>query len=380
MRSTPNLALLLIALFAVLFVACAPARLTSGITELRIDGLTLIASECDPGVLGGLFSGDQSVFPSWQSISSDGGVSWTEPELVEVGACERNPDEFAVNTPEGTSLFEKGQDVVLQSAFRSDAFDTSFLTDPLLRMMTVDQVIERAGIYPGYADTAFPGPFDAVVDPATSNLVVAMGLQGSLLRTPSGRWSWVAIGDYQRVTDSFADRWGVFLGKGVLAHVIFVGLYAALWPLVLRRAWIVRPGQPWRSRAVHPGLAILAGITIVWLLQWWGLGGVLSSASSITVVVVGVLVGISYSALEVSWTNTRPLRPDFLKASVITAVAAGAIVAAILFLWTQSVVESLTLAKWLIFPAVAPISVAYYRWLGPRLALVDLPSDPPPLA
>lgn len=38
------------------------------------------------------------------------------------------------------------------------------------------------------------GPFDAVVHRASGNLIVAMGLEGVLVRLPHGEWRWVAVG------------------------------------------------------------------------------------------------------------------------------------------------------------------------------------------
>jgi hypothetical protein len=40
------------------------------------------------------------------------------------------------------------------------------------------------------------GPLDAVGDPATGNILFAMGYEGILLRKGNGEWQWVAIGDY----------------------------------------------------------------------------------------------------------------------------------------------------------------------------------------
>ncbi len=40
------------------------------------------------------------------------------------------------------------------------------------------------------------GPVDAVIQQPTGNIVVAMGYEGALVRTPDGVWHWVAIGAY----------------------------------------------------------------------------------------------------------------------------------------------------------------------------------------
>jgi hypothetical protein len=43
------------------------------------------------------------------------------------------------------------------------------------------------------------GPFDATVDPKTGNMIVAMGLEGVLVRSPDGIWQWRSVGEFQRV-------------------------------------------------------------------------------------------------------------------------------------------------------------------------------------
>jgi hypothetical protein len=41
-----------------------------------------------------------------------------------------------------------------------------------------------------------PGPLDAMIDPYSGNLLLAMGHAGVLLRLPSGEWRWVKAGQY----------------------------------------------------------------------------------------------------------------------------------------------------------------------------------------
>ncbi len=43
-----------------------------------------------------------------------------------------------------------------------------------------------------------PGPFDAFYHEPSGNLVIAMGQDGVLTRTPDGTWHWVAVGPYYR--------------------------------------------------------------------------------------------------------------------------------------------------------------------------------------
>lgn len=49
------------------------------------------------------------------------------------------------------------------------------------------------------------GPFSALIHRPTGNLVVAMGHEGVLVRTPDGAWHWAAVGPYSRAPLGQAD-------------------------------------------------------------------------------------------------------------------------------------------------------------------------------
>ena len=49
---------------------------------------------------------------------------------------------------------------------------------------------------PGTDVVVQPGPLDAMIHPASGNLLLAMGHAGILLRLPAGEWQWVEAGRY----------------------------------------------------------------------------------------------------------------------------------------------------------------------------------------
>jgi len=195
-----------------------------------------------------------------------------------------------------------------------------------------------------------------------------MGLQGTLVRTPDGQWISAGVGDFQPATDSFSDRMALFLTAGVLFHCLFLGVYAVLWPLIIRRVLITRRDQPLRAKLSHLGLISLSIISILWLLQWWGFGSAITFGNAAIAAVVAVLIGLSYPAIEMSWPSLRPWNARLVLVGCLVTVAVAIIGASVLFLWTQSVIESLALAKLLAFVFIAPVSGVYYRWVGPRLS------------
>lgn len=49
---------------------------------------------------------------------------------------------------------------------------------------------------PGRTVVVQPGPLDAMIDPSSGNVLLAMGHAGVLLGLPTGEWRWVAVGAY----------------------------------------------------------------------------------------------------------------------------------------------------------------------------------------
>jgi hypothetical protein len=82
-----------------------------------------------------------------------------------------------------------------------------------------------------------PAPSDALVDPGTGNLIAAMGVEGALIRTPDGEWTWAAVGPYRHVEMRRLDQlWLLLWGELWLAvTVLFATLFTVSATLVQRR-------------------------------------------------------------------------------------------------------------------------------------------------
>ena len=75
-----------------------------------------------------------------------------------------------------------------------------------------------------------PGPFDAAADPATGNMLFAMGQQGVLVHTAQGQWLWSKGGAYQR-PENFPSTDALALLIGGMAFLaVGAALLAALYP------------------------------------------------------------------------------------------------------------------------------------------------------
>ncbi|MCQ3931833.1 MAG: hypothetical protein DPW16_15380 [Chloroflexi bacterium] len=71
------------------------------------------------------------------------------------------------------------------------------------------------------------GPYDAAFLPDISQLFIAMGLDGLLVRQPNGNWDWIAVEQYRlegvaQIDLSIADLWPQFLMSVAAAVLTFV--------------------------------------------------------------------------------------------------------------------------------------------------------------
>ena len=64
-----------------------------------------------------------------------------------------------------------------------------------------------------------PGPFDAIFEQHTGNLLFAMGQEGILIRRPDNTWQWINVGKYKKIDYSSPNLYILLWGEGVLALV-----------------------------------------------------------------------------------------------------------------------------------------------------------------
>jgi hypothetical protein len=176
------------------------------------------------------------------------------------------------------------------------------------------------------------GPLDVLTDPASGNLILAMGYEGALVRQSTGAWGWVPVGPYHRVElDPSTAAWKLLDGETALA-LIFGALCMATWSLHMTR------------RRLHAILVALAWLA--WLFCVIVLRPVFVSGYGF-VILVPVLIATGLLALALSFyaafLNTR-LRIRMLLQSVLAAL-----IGALLFflpyeLWGLGSLPSYTMA------------------------------------
>lgn len=196
-----------LALAALALLADAPAPFHA-IACLRQDGDTITA------------------FPDFGSnsyISTDGGMSWRSapPGSVDQLNCAHHDGAWEISQP--------GDDQVRYRLIYGEGIDRSADGGKTWqREISLNNDEARYYYYRKFvAYQAGPGPYDAVFDNHTRNLIVAMGFEGALVRDTGGKWSPVAVGDYHH-EDLSADLISALLSGEIGLAVILVFLSFAL--------------------------------------------------------------------------------------------------------------------------------------------------------
>ena len=183
-----------------------------------------------------------------------------------------------------------------------------------------------------------PGPHDALVDPVTGNVVVAMGQEGVLLHVadhaPTEAWQWVALGEY-RFEPITRPGQVVTLLKGelgLLVAAVMVGIALGGWR-VLR--W------PGRVFAVGVAVGIVIALVAIRPATVTGYAGVIVVGA----VAVTVLAALPLAIVAV----VRVGRGGAV--AVVRAIGLGLdpgiLGLAVFVLWALGVIPTYTTALWI---------------------------------
>ncbi len=235
-------------------VSASSRRAAWALMILPLAAMVLMADAAapDPGIT--CFSRQENkIFASagYNSyVSQDGGITW---EYNQPGAqidCTRKS--AAIGTwqeapgPKPSARYRYQSNVEIQlSTDGGKTWQSAFKLTPITQ---AEQMYYRKSGQ-GSPKMIDPGPLDAIADPATGNMLFAMGQQGVLVHTGQGKWVWSQSGNYQRPA-SFpnADAAALLLGgMFLLALGLALLVYATLalrwtkrWPriVVLVLAWL----------------------------------------------------------------------------------------------------------------------------------------------
>lgn len=331
-----------------------PERTARGLVALPLAALLTLANAGmpDPGVEcfqladGAVYA--RAGYAAYRS--QDGGLNWTfEPNFQSSCPYVEGTDQWReiTNLPADSSIryrYQSNQSIET-SRDGGQNWETAY---------TLEQVSEAEQFYytrsrPG--NTVFrSGPLDAIHDPASGNVLFAMGHQGVLVHAANGDWVWSMSGQYQRAaTFPTLDAFGLLLG-GVVPLAV-VGLLLVFATLALR--WTLRP-----LRTVAVVIAWLAFLMVSLLFP-----PPTSNGYTQTATYLGIL-GAAVVALSLSIEQTFRLRRRAPRA--LPRLALIALIAALLFflpyvLWLYNALPSITVTS--VFAVILLVAVLAAGWV-----------------
>jgi hypothetical protein len=162
--------------------------------------------------------------------SKDGGLTWNDYEYRN-NACfsPQNDAPIQVSLPDAQLRSFAGSRVEI-SRDGGSTWQTEYkLTNA------------REALYAYYEKNASgnpvfrPGPLDALYDPASGNVLFAMGRQGVLVRNPDAIYNWVSAGNYRPLDLSNPDAFLTVLGGEMALSGGFMLLLLATWALAIQK-------------------------------------------------------------------------------------------------------------------------------------------------
>jgi hypothetical protein len=235
----------------------APLRRPAGLALLPVAALLTLANAAmpDPGILCLASQDGQIIAAAGYAAfaSQDGGRSWSASQLGGPDACQRDAaagdawQEVDGPQPGVRYRYRPGQAIQIAIGAGQD-WQTVYDLGAASEAREMYYLKSRPG------NPVFePGPLDALPDPASGNMLFAMGHQGVLVHTAEGRWTWSAVAGYHAVEPfPTADAFSLLLG-GMLYPA--AGLALLIFASLALR-WTVNP--------LRLGLAVVAWAA--WLL------------------------------------------------------------------------------------------------------------------
>ncbi len=183
---------------------------------------------------------DVLAFAEYQGfISADGGLTWQPYAGARVEPC----DSVTTRTTDHSRIIADPDEP--QVLYRLDAQKTfaysgnggeTWTTVPSLDFSSQAElayVMQQQSTLMDYAR----GPFNAVRAPQSDNLILAMGLEGVVVRTSAGQWQRVPVGEYGMTALAVTDVILLLSGELWLAVIWALLSFCAL-SLVHRRRWL----------------------------------------------------------------------------------------------------------------------------------------------
>jgi hypothetical protein len=275
-------------------------------------------------------------------ISTNGGLSWVKFGTgLAGGPWPVRPEQedawsYPIPNSEVHYRFVPGRRIE-----RSGDGGTTWDTDLSMRMIVAQEVAQPPG-QAYFSVQAARAPYGAEFDSASGHLILAMGLEGTLVRRDATgslpaeeAWQWVAVGRYTYHPVVPARAWIDFL-RGELWLAVGVGFL-----MIAFGAWRALSRQV-RSITVFWGVVLLAALLGSRLALPGDLDGLFDGLKVCGAGVGGLILGLI--AVNRSWDDDVPDRWGALPRLAAGALAAGVLFFTPMVLWALGVLPTYTVA------------------------------------
>jgi hypothetical protein len=281
-------------------------------------------------------------------VSKDGGWTWGTTIQYRGSYPSQCPDSrsgeaWSLHDPDNTDtvyLFAPDQGV-LRSVDGGEHWQVDLST-------TLSEA-QQQYYYQDWSSTG--GPYDALFEPASGDLLVAMGVEGIARRTDAGKWVWIDVGMYHHQEYSDINALSKALGAELILAVV-LGLFtpALLHTLVEGKSGIRLP-----FTVIFILLLILAIMTVpAGELPTFDVGLYMAFIFPLLIIAPSI-----YGFLSLSWL----LRQSWQLWVVPLVIPVLFVVP--YFLWTQNVIQNHSVATYIavamVIAAFAAVYVAYRR-------------------
>jgi hypothetical protein len=259
--------------------------------------------------------------------SRDGGLTWTASDIEpKTRYCGLKVSEVSnsINQRERFRFTANGQ------VERSDDGGQTWQAEYLFQGVT-----EAQQVYVGQNQRGNPsvvsGALDAVIDASTGNLIIGVGYQGVLVRTPDGTWQAIGVGQYQPIDLHQPDTVVSLLAGEILAAlVVFVLTVATIAPGKLSRKARLGLLLGW--------LAFSGGVAIrVMFLQPGGYSQTGNQFFAYGVVIAGLLAAV---VAAIRLTAMFKLNPTAVWATLGVSALASLLFLVPFLVWSQNGIPS----------------------------------------
>lgn len=262
-------------------------------------------------------------------VSENGGYDWVGGGIDRGGFCPPDGETILVTTPNNPDLhyqFTTGNPLIEKSENGGQTWGVVY---------TLDSISEAKSAYYNknfYLGSRF-GPQAGLIDPATGNLILAMGHEGVMILTPTGEANWIQVGEFKHLAFQPVNALpSLLVHETVIA--IMVGFLTAG-----TLSWFANLN--WR-RGLLLGIVWLFIGTYLWLNDPIG-------RLSYSSVILSALEIISFAAsitIYVTSILTLPSpSPESRKRVGITSVAAAFLFITPFILWVFNLITSYSSAK-----------------------------------